>query len=128
MAKGSVNLPKVALGHMSVKALDRLPDNIQQGGPFIIESTSEDETLIGHAGRVDYFVFDTRQPMGTDTIIGFEPDADFIVFEYESKQPAFKLIPIDGSTKINGVLLQDVSIYDVSDINLIVYQGDFSLV
>ena len=80
MPQHQVDLPPAALSHMSQSATEHVPSNVAPA-PFVTHSTSADETLIGHAGQIDYFVYDVTGPQGADSISGFEPGIDVLVFE-----------------------------------------------
>jgi hypothetical protein len=100
MAK-NVTLPEAAKEHMPEQAIDKLNNtpagdvlgtNPPPSGPFVLESTTASETLVGHEGQVDYFVFDLRQAIGADVISGYETEFDTVIFEYDSEQtPAVKI-------------------------------------
>lgn len=101
MPKPDTALPAAALDHIPAQVLDKLPDVINpEPSVFVFHSTSADETLVGHTGQIDYFVYDVSTPQGTDFISGFEPSIDVLVFENALGFPAAGRSP-DGDVRLS---------------------------
>lgn len=103
-----VKLPQAAIDHMSDKAKEHLPEHLQDNfsSPFHF-GTPGNDSFVGTTGEIDYFIFNTEfantDPEGRDTIVGFEPEIDRLIYTNWGEDDSFLKTGIVKSSPENPI-------------------------